>query len=100
MRDGSEVEDAGDRGSEEEDERDSRERKAAVREPRAAFSEGRAGGDGIGGWRGGVMMRARVESLTVKTQVRMEEYLFIFPADADRAKYLVTRSIEILATST
>jgi hypothetical protein len=52
VRDGSEVEDAGDRGSDEEDASDSLEGNAAVREPRVACGEGRAGGDGIGGWRG------------------------------------------------
>ena len=52
MRDGSEVEDAGDRGNDEEDARDSLERNAAVSEPRVGCGEGRAGGDGIGGWRG------------------------------------------------
>jgi hypothetical protein len=52
VRDGSEVEDAGDRGSDEEDARDSLEGNAAVSEPRVACGEGRAGGDGIGGWRG------------------------------------------------
>jgi hypothetical protein len=36
VRDGSEAEEAGERGRDEEDDRDSLERKAAVREPRAA----------------------------------------------------------------
>jgi hypothetical protein len=36
VRDGSEAEEAGERGMEEEDERDSLERKAAVREPMTA----------------------------------------------------------------
>jgi hypothetical protein len=56
VRDGSEAEDAGERGMEEEDARDSLERKAAVSEPRVGCGEGTAGGDGIGGG-GGRMMR-------------------------------------------
>jgi hypothetical protein len=52
VRDGSEAEEAGDRGSDEEDARDSLERNAAVREPRAACGKGTAGGDGMSGWRG------------------------------------------------
>jgi hypothetical protein len=97
VSDGSEAEEAGDRGSDEEDARDSLEGNAAVREPRATCGEGIAGGDGIGGGGGG-MMRARVESLTVKTRVRMEEYLFIFPAGEGWPISRVTRSIEIFAT--
>jgi hypothetical protein len=52
VRDGSEAEEPGDRGSDEEDARDSFERNATVREPRVAWGEGRAGGDGMSGWRG------------------------------------------------
>lgn len=52
VRDGSDVEEAGERGRDEEDARDSLERNAAVRVPRVACGGGRAGGDGIGRWRG------------------------------------------------
>jgi hypothetical protein len=79
VSDGSEADEAGDRGSDEDDARDSLEWNAAVREPMATCGEGIAGGDGIGGGGGGMMREARVESLTVKTRVRMEAYLFIFP---------------------
>jgi len=49
VRDGSEAEEAGERGREDEDARDSLERNAAVRVPRTGCGEGRAGGDGMGG---------------------------------------------------
>jgi len=52
VRDGSEAEEAGDRGRDPEDARDSLERNAVVREPRATCGEGKAGGDGMGWWRG------------------------------------------------
>jgi hypothetical protein len=47
VRDGSEAVEAGERGMDEEDERDSLERKAAVREPMTAWGEGIAVGDGM-----------------------------------------------------
>jgi len=47
VRDGSEAEDAGERGMDDEDERDSLERKAAVREPMTAWGEGTEVGDGM-----------------------------------------------------
>src|SRR5713101_9481619 len=58
VRDGSEADEAGDRGrDDEEDARDSLERKAGLREPREGCGggEGIAGGDGIGGGGGGVV---------------------------------------------
>lgn len=51
MRDGSEAEEAGERGMDEEDERESLERKAAVREPMTDWGEGTAVGDCM--WGGG-----------------------------------------------
>lgn len=55
VSDGSEAEEAGDRVRDEEDARDSLERNATVREPRAAGGVGMAGGDGMG-CGGGEMM--------------------------------------------
>ncbi len=81
VRDGSEAEEAGDRGRDDEDARDSLERNAAAREPSAGCGEGTGEGDGIAGG-GGEMMKARVESLTLKTRV----YLFIFPVDDDSSQ--------------
>jgi len=48
VRDGREAEEAGEREREEDDARDSLERKAPVREPRAAGGEGMAVGGGMG----------------------------------------------------
>lgn len=42
-------------------------------------------------------MRARVESLTVKTRVRVEVLFIYFPSTMASANLLVTRSIEIPA---
>lgn len=48
VRDGSEADEAGERGMDEDDERDSLEGKAAVSEPRIGLGEGTDVGDGMG----------------------------------------------------